>query len=354
MDGMTQITSKDVARLAGVSRSTVSLVLNKVSTVKIAAQTREKVLKAAEELNYQPNMLAQSLKTNRSKIIGLLIPSIANPFFSSLAQSVEDFAMENGYNVFLCNTFCDQVREETYIRTLVGKQVDGIIVAASVENPLVLNEAQQRKIPIVTFDRRIEDNEFDCICFDNVKGSEMAVNYLFSLGHRQIGFITISTNSASHSERLTGYKNAHEKAGIPINNRYIKDGRYQNKRIKLYNFEMDVGFELAAELLKECPEVAAIFAVNDLVALGALRLGQKGIRIPEDLSVIGFDNISLTEMVTPALTTINQPIYQMGQQAAKLLIGKISEGKNYLVEPKHSLLFSSELVVRDSCIRMEK
>jgi LacI family transcriptional regulator len=351
---MSQVTSKDVARLAGVSRSTVSLVLNKVTTVKIAPETREKVLKAARELNYHPNVLAQSLKTNRSKIIGLLIPSITNPFFPFIAQGVEDIAVASGYNVFLCNTFRDQVKEENYIETLVGKQVDGIIVAASVHNPSILNEARKRKIPIVTFDRRIENEGFDCIHFDNIKGGEMAVNYLFSLGHRNIGFITTSTDTSSHIDRLAGYKDAHEKAGIPVNNHYIRNDKYQNKGDKSNIYEMNAGLKLAAELLEQCPEVTAIFAVNDTIALGALKLGQKGIRIPEDLSVIGFDNISLTEMVTPTLTTIAQPTYQMGQQAAKLLISKIMSGANDFQEPKQLLIFSPELIERKSCARNVK
>jgi LacI family transcriptional regulator len=349
---MSQITSKDVARLAGVSRSTVSLVLNNVSTVKIAAETREKVLKAARELNYRPNVLAQSLKTNRSQIIGLLIPSITNPFFPAVAQGVEDVAVANGYNVFLCNTFRDRVKEENYIQTLVGKQVDGIIVASSVHNPLFLQEAQRRKIPIVTFDRRIENNGFDCIHFDNVKGGEMAVNYLFSLGHRNIGFITTSMHSSSHSERLTGYKNAHQKAGIAVNHNYIKDDKYQNKGVKGNNYETNVGFKLTAELLEQCPEITAVFAVNDLTALGVIKLGQRGIRIPEDLSVIGFDNIYLTEMITPTLTTIAQPTYQMGRQAAQILIAKLMSDRNdhdEFKDPWHLLRFAPGLVVRESC-----
>jgi LacI family transcriptional regulator len=348
---MPQITSKDVARLAGVSRTTVSLVLNNVTTVQIAAETREKVLKAAEELNYRPNMLAQSLKTNHSKIIGLLIPSIINPFFPSLAQGVEDFAVASGYNIFLCNTFREQSKEENYIETLVSKQVDGIIVASSVQNPLIFKEAQQRKIPIVTFDQRIENNDFDCVQFDNIKGGEMAVDYLFSLGHRHIGFITTSMRSSSHIDRLTGYKNAHEKAGVAVNNHYIRDDKYQNKGIKPHNYETNVGFKLAAELLEQCPDVTAIFAVNDLTALGVIKLGEKGIRIPGDLSVIGFDNIYLTEMITPALTTIAQPVYQMGRQAAKLLIAKIMHDVNDSKDPQHLLIFSPELIVRDSCAR---
>jgi LacI family transcriptional regulator len=345
---MSQVTSKDVARLAGVSRSTVSLVINNVSNVQIAAKTREKVWKAARELNYRPNVLAQSLKTNRSKIIGLLIPSITNPFFPFIAQGVEDIAVENGYNVFLCNTFRDQVKEENYIQTLVGKQVDGIIVASSVHNPVILKEAQQRKIPIVTFDRRIEADGFDCIYFDNIKGGELAVDYLFSLGHRNIGFITTTTNTASHSDRLTGYKKAHEKAGIAVNDRYLKDDRYQNKGVKSNIYEMNIGQKLAGELLEQCPEVTAVFAVNDVIALGVMKLGQKRIGIPRDLSVIGFDNISLTEMVTPTLTTIAQPTYQMGRQAAKLLIAKIMDAADYK-GPQRLLTFSPELIVRDSC-----
>jgi LacI family transcriptional regulator len=351
---MSQITSKDVALLAGVSRSTVSLVLNNVATVKIAAKTREKVLKAARELNYHPNVLAQSLKTNCSRIIGLLIPSIINPFFPYIAQGVEDIAVASGYNVFLCNTFRDQAKEENYIETFVSKQVDGIIVAFSVENPLILKEAQQRKIPIVTFDRRIENSNFDCIQFDNIKGGELAVNYLFSLGHRNIGFITTSINSSSHGDRLTGYKNAHEKAGIAVNKSYIKNDKYQNKGNKSNIYEMNVGLRLAAELLERCPEVTAIFAVNDLIALGVSKLSQKGIRIPEDLSVIGFDNIILTEMITPTLTTIVQPTYQMGQQAAKLLIAKMTRKADCFTDPKQVLIFAPELIVRNSCAQNGK
>jgi LacI family transcriptional regulator len=347
---MPQVTSKDVARLAGVSRSTVSLVINNVSNVQIAAKTREKVWKAARELNYQPNVLAQSLKTNRSKIIGLLIPSITNPFFPFIAQGVEDIAVASGYNVFLCNTFRDQVKEENYIETLVGKQVDGIIVAASVHNPAILGEAQKRRIPIVTFDRRIENDGFDCIHFDNIKGGEMAVDYLFSLGHRHIGFITTSMNTASHIDRLTGYKNAHQKTGLPVNDQYIRNDKYQNKGDKSNVYEMNVGQRLAAELVAQCPEVTAIFAVNDVIALGVMKLGQKGICIPRDLSVIGFDNISLSEMITPTLTTIGQPTYQMGCQAAKLLITKIMDGADYQ-EPQRLLTFAPELIIRDSCAR---
>jgi LacI family transcriptional regulator len=351
---MPQITSKDVARLAGVSRSTVSLVLNKVSNVKIAPETREKVLKAARELNYHPNVLAQSLKTNRSKIIGLMIPSIANPFFPLIAQGVEEIAAENGYNVFLCNTFRDQAKEENYIRTFVGKQVDGIIIASSVGNSLILQEAQKRKIPIVTFDRKIENMGFDCIYFDNIKGGELAVDYLFSLGHRNIGFITTSTKTTSHGDRLTGYKNAHKKAGIAVNENYIRDDKYLNTVDKSNIYEMNIGLKLAAELLGRCPEVTAIFAVNDSVALGVIKLSQNGMRIPEDLSVIGFDNISLAGIVTPRLTTIAQPMYQMGRQAAKLLITKIVRNKDEKKEPMHLLTFSPELIVRDSCFSNRK
>jgi LacI family transcriptional regulator len=206
---------------------------------------------------------------------------------------------------------------------------------------------------MVNFDRRIVDNsDFDCVHFDNIKGGEMAVDYLFSLGHRHIGLIMTAALSASHIDRLTGYKNAHQKAGIPVNNRYIKDDQYQNKGIKADNYETNVGFKLAAELLEQCPEVTAIFAVNDLTALGVIKLGQKGIRIPGDLSVIGFDDIYLTEMITPTLTTIAQPTYQMGRQAAQLLIAKLTSGRNdhdAFKDPWRLLRFAPELIVRESC-----
>ncbi len=351
---MPQITSKDVARLAGVSRSTVSLVLNKVPNIQLASETREKVWKAAQELNYQPNVLAQSLKTNRSKIIGLIIPSITNPFYPSIAQGVEDIAIENGYNIFLCNTFRNQAKEENYIKTLASKQVDGTIFASAVLNLSGLEELHKRKIAIVTFDKRIDNNDFDCIQFDNVKGGEMAVNYLFSLGHRNIGFISTSFASASHIDRLAGYKKAHAEAGFPVNPNYIREDKDHNKVNLQTNYEQNIGLKLASELLEECPEVTAIFAVNDVTAMGVIKLKQKGVRIPEDLSVIGFDDIFIAEMLDPPLTTIVQPIYKMGQQAAKLLISMIEGKEKDSKEPRHVLIYSPELMIRNSCRPLDK
>lgn len=346
---MSQVTSKDVAKLAGVSRSTVSLVLNN-SNMPISQETRQKVLKASKELNYQPNMLAQSLKTNRSKIIGLIIPSITNPFFPSIAQGVEEIAVENGYNIFLCNTFKDPLKEENYIKVLASKQVDGIIFASSIQSPHILKDLQKRKIAIVTFHKPTDNHDLDCILFDNVKGGEIAVNYLLDLGHKNIGFISTSITTPSHIARLNGYKNAYEKAGIPLNLKYIREDKYINKTNLRTNYEQDIGLKLALELLEECPEVTAFFAVNDLTAMGIIKLKQRGFRIPEDISVIGFDNIYISEMIDPPLTTIQQPTYKMGQRAAELLIAKISE-KEKEDEPKHMMVFSPELIIRGSCAK---
>jgi LacI family transcriptional regulator len=345
---MPQTTSKDVAKLAGVSRSTVSLVLNN-SNMPISEETRQKVLKAAKELNYQPNMLAQSLKTNRSKIIGLIIPSITNPFFPSIAQGVEEIAVENGYNTFLCNTFKDPIKEENYIKALTSKQVDGIIFASSIQNPHILKELQKRKIAFITFDQSTNN---DCILFDNVKGSEMAVDYLFSLGHKNIGFISTSITTPSHIDRLEGYKKAHEKAGIPLNPKYIREDKYINKTNLKTNYEQNIGGKLASELLEQCPEVTAIFAINDLIAIGVIKLKQSGLRIPEDISVIGFDDIYMSGMVDPPLTTIRQPTYKMGQRAAEFLISKMS-GEENEDEPKYMMIYSPELIIRDSCVKRQ-
>lgn len=185
---MAQITSKDVARLAGVSRTTVSLVLNGIPNSRIPDETRQKVLKAAEELKYQPNVLAQSLKTKRSKIIGLVIPSITNPFFPSIAQGVEDIANEHGYNIFLCNSFRDPEKEKGYIQALASKQVDGIVFTSITYNVDYIRELRRQGVAIVAFDRRINDNNVDSVLFDNLKGGEMAVEYLLSMGHKNIAF----------------------------------------------------------------------------------------------------------------------------------------------------------------------
>lgn len=344
---MGQVTSKDVARLAGVSRTTVSLVLNNIPNSRIPEETRRKVLKAAQELNYQPNVLAQSLKTKRSKIIGLVIPSITNPFFPSIAQGVEDVANAHGYNIFLCNSFRDPEKEKGYIRALASKQVDGIIFTSITYNVDYIRELRNQGVAIVAFDRRINDNDVDSVLFDNFKGGEMAAEYLLGMGHKNIAFLSGPTNISSRSDRLEGYKNALKKAGIDINPLYIFLDDFMEEEGRDTNYEVEAGYRMALRVLEDHPEVTAIFAVNDMTAIGVLKaIREKRLKVPTDISLIGFDNIILADLIDPPLTTIKQPKYKMGKAAAELLISRL-EGLS-VTGPKHTLLFPPELVVRES------
>ena len=259
---MRNVTSKDVARLAGVSRTTVSLILNDAPNVRISQETREKVLRAARELKYHPNALAQSLKTKRSKIIGLIIPSITNPFFPSIAQGVEDAAVENDYNIFLCNSFRDPEKEKSYIRTLAGKQVDGIIFTSLTYSQEMIKELRQRGVAMIAFDRRVSDEDVDSVLFDNVKGAEMAVEHLISLGHRLIAFLSGPTNISSRKDRLDGYQKALTDSGIPVNPAYIIIDEHHERESLNTNYEVEAGFRKANEFLNRFPEVTAIFAVK--------------------------------------------------------------------------------------------
>lgn len=345
---MARVTSKDVAKKAGVSRATVSLVLNNVPNARISNQTRQKVLAAAQKLNYSPNILAQSLKTRRSKIIGLIIPSITNPFFPSIAQGVEDVAVANGYNIFLCNSFRNAEKENSYIRALAGRQVDGIIFASMTYNPQAVQKLQKDGMSIVAFDRRIIDTEVDSVMFDNTKGAEMAVEHLLSLGHRKIAFLSGPLHISSRQERLEGYKKALKKHGLPLKPEYILQDNFEEKEGRDTSYEMEAGFRMAERLMQELPEVTGVFAVNDMTALGVLKsVKAKGLHVPRDLSLIGFDDIILAEMSDPPLTTIKQPKYEMGKAAAELLISRLDGKKQF--ESRHLLLFSPELVERSSC-----
>lgn len=344
---MSKVTSKDVAIKAGVSRATVSCVLNNSKRVRISPETRKKVLEAAAELKYYPNVLAQSLKTKRSKIIGLVIPSITNPFFPSIAQGVEDVAVEHGYNLFLCNSFRNRDKESSYIDALASKQVDGIIFASMTYSAQAIQRLQDSDVRIVAFDRRISLEDVDAVLFDNRKGAEIAVEHLISLGHKNIAFLSGTTQVSSRQARLDGYKASLENHGLSVNPKFIlqdKHHEYENRRS---NYEIDVGYRLGKQLIEKNPEVTAIFAVNDMTALGALKAVRSlGLKVPRDISLVGFDDIMMSELTDPPLTTVAQPKYEMGRAAAELLISRLEDEK---ASARHLLVFPPELIVRKSC-----
>ncbi|AAM23502.1 LacI family transcriptional regulator [Caldanaerobacter subterraneus subsp. tengcongensis MB4] len=329
------VTIKDIARLANVSVTTVSRVINN-KPEGVSEETRQKILKLVKELGYQPNAIARGLVTKKTKTIGLIIPDISNPFFPDIARGVEDSAHIYGYNVFLCNTDDNLEKESEYIRALKEKYVDGIIfTSSSIPKHEHIIELVESGIPVVIMDRRVDSENIYGVFLDNYEGGYIATKHLIDLGHEKIGCITGPLYTKSAKERLEGYKKALLDSGIKIDEKLIFEGDYK----------INGGIIGAERLLKDNKDMSAIFACNDLMAYGAYKtIRSFGYKIPDDISVVGFDDIQLSQILEPQLSTIKQPAYDMGLTAARMLI-KLIEGKKL---KKKIINFRPQLVIRQS------
>ncbi|WP_053364878.1 LacI family DNA-binding transcriptional regulator [Bacillus sp. FJAT-27245] len=300
---------KEVAKYAGVSVATVSRVLNDKGYV--SEEARKRVQKAIDELDYRPNAVARSLFKKTSKTIGLLVPDIVNPFFPELARAVEDTLSRLGYTVILCNTDENREKEQGYLEMMMQKYIDGMIVASN-----TLNAAQVTKynIPLVSIDREIS-KELPSIMVDNKKGASMAVSFLKKKGRKRIAHLRGPRYIPNAVERCAGYL---EEVGHEpwFEETYIADG----------NYDMKTSIQSTLRLLQRHPEIDAIFAGNDLSAIGAIKAIHKlGKEVPSDIAVVGFDGIMLSESTTPELTTVAQPIYELGELAATTLVKIIEQ-----------------------------
>ncbi|NBI07107.1 LacI family DNA-binding transcriptional regulator [Senegalia massiliensis] len=313
------MTIKKIAQLANVSTATVSKVINGKDKY-ISEATKLKILKIVEQEGYVPNGIAKSLKIKKTKTIGIIIPDVMNLFFSELARGVEDAAEKRGYTVILCNSDNKESKEEKYIQMLQEKKVDGIIITAP-ENR-THQSIKIQDIPLVLVDRDIgtqTDQKIGRITVDNRDGAYKATKYLIENGCREIGMISSNYKNKPSADRIKGYEKALDESNINIE---------QNK-IFLENYTIESGYNGAKKILKET-EVDGIFCGNDLIAIGAIKaLREKDIRIPEQVKIIGFDDIQISQYMDPPLTTIRQPIYQMGEESVKMLISLIkNKGKN--------------------------
>ncbi|WP_029688180.1 LacI family DNA-binding transcriptional regulator [Thermoanaerobacter sp. A7A] len=327
------VTIKDIAKLANVSITTVSRVINNKSEG-VSEETRNRILQLVKELGYQPNAIARGLVTKKTKTIGLIIPDISNPFFPDIARGVEDSAHIYGYNVFLCNTDDNLEKESEYINALKEKYVDGIIfTSSSIPKHEHIMELVKSGIPIVIMDRRVDSEDIYGVFLDNYEGGYIATKHLIDLGHKKIGCITGPLYISNAIERLEGYKRALVDNEIEVDNRLIFEGDYK----------INSGIIGAEKLLEH--EVTAIFASNDLMAYGAYKaIRSYGYQIPDDISIVGFDDIQLSQILEPQLTTIRQPAYDMGLTAARMLI-KLVEGKKL---KKKIINFRPQLIIRQS------
>jgi len=326
---MMKTTIKDVAKLANVSKATVSRVINNKGNV--SPKVIERVREAIKQLEYVPSGVARSLINKTTGLIGLLIPDIVNPFFPALARGVEDAAHQYGYTVVLCNSDNDIQTEERYIEKMQQQSVDGMILVTANWLP-ISNRLSRMQFPIVICDRYKKDMLMDSVTVDNFLAGFEATEYLIHKGHKDIVYISTSDSIDSIWQREKGYKAAMKKHSLNINVQYG-------------SLSIESGFLVTEQLLRSHIP-SAIFTANDLVALGAMKaIQQKGLRIPEDIAILGCDDIMFASISSPTLSTIQQPAYQMGVKAMELLVQKINGDttvKNITLEHKLILRESTE------------
>ena len=331
---------RDVAELAGVSVSTVSHVINETRFVR--EDTQAKVLAAMKDLGYQHNRLASSLrrKDKRTNTMGLLIPDSTNPFFAEVLRGVEDACYDAGFSVFLCNSDNDPEKEYNYIEVLIGKQIDGIVLVSAGTYGESLSLLKEKALPFVLVDRKVSGSENDSVLADNKVGGYQATKYLIELGHKRIGCIGGPSLLNPSAARVDGYKQALAEYDLLDENLIFRG-----------DFRAQSGTDASRAMFELENPPTAIFACNDMMALGALHAADEAnLNVPNDISIVGYDDIPLASFTRPQLTTIAQPGQEMGLEAAKMLISRID---NPNLPPRQKLL-STLLVVRNSCRNREE
>lgn len=306
-------TMKDIARLAGVSTSTVSHVINKSRFV--SDEIAERVNNAAQQLNYAPSALARSLKMNRTKTIGMLVTTSTNPFFGEVVKGVERSCYHQGYNLILCNTEGDNQRMKASINTLLQKRVDGLLLMCStLEGERLDVFDRYPDIPVVVMDWGPILFASDKIQDNSLQGGYMAAKHLIECGHKEIGCITGPLIRHQAQMRYEGYKRALAEAGLGIHPDWIIES----------DFECEGGYQAFEKLYERGKLPSALFVCNDMMAMGVIQAAsQRGLRVPDDLSLIGYDDVHIAKFMTPALTTIHQPKYRLGKAAVDTLLYRL-------------------------------
>ncbi|MBD2250770.1 LacI family DNA-binding transcriptional regulator [Nostoc parmelioides FACHB-3921] len=331
-----KISIEDIARKAGVSHSTVSRALR--DSPLISSQVREDIKKLAQEMNYVPNAIAKSLQTQRTYTVGVVVTSIADPFFGELVEGIEQIARLAGLNVLLSASHGDFEQEIGAIENFHYRRVDGILVADSRISKQYTKQLTQFTVPTVLINIDTEDQgkTFHSVAIDDRLGGSLAVEHLIEMGHTSIAYLGVGDGSKADQQRLEGYRIAMNQAGLPQNPAWVAI----NQDPKIIN-DIDIGKKMLPQLVEA--GVTGIFCYNDMVAIGALLACKElSISVPEDLSLVGFDNIALSSYITPPLTTVSQRMLEMGESAMTMLVDLL-QGK--AVE---NLLLSPFLVKRDS------
>ncbi|QKS70659.1 LacI family DNA-binding transcriptional regulator [Paenalkalicoccus suaedae] len=330
-------TIKDIAKIAGVSVTTVSRALNGYSDV--SEKTRSRVEQVAKELKYSPNAVARTLVMNKSKTIGLLVSDLnragaKDMFTYEVMCGINDSVSDEDYDLILFSTNHDKQQVKTYTQLCQERQVEGVIMQGVRMNDTYLTEIMDSQIPCVLIDVELEGDSVGYVSTDNVFGAQMAVKHLVNLGHKKIGFINGHDQALVSKKRREGYEKELTSAGITIDESLIANGEFNELQAEI----------VARDILTKHQDITAFFCASDLMALGAMRaIQQKGLRIPEDISIVGFDDITLAQYTSPPLTTVSQDKYQMGYVAAKLLIGMLTNS-----DQARKTILDNQLIKRGS------
>ncbi|MGD8624172.1 MAG: LacI family DNA-binding transcriptional regulator [Anaerolineae bacterium] len=328
-----RITMSDVAREAGVSLMTVSRVVNDKDDVSQA--TRQRVLQVIDRLGYRPSGIARGLATKRTGTLGLVVPDVANPFFSELARGAESIAYAAGYNVFLCNTEEDPARELRVLQSLEEKRIDGLVLCSSRLERDALRRAVSHFAAVVLVNRPLDEPGVSKVFVDDVAGGLAVTRHLLAAGHRRIGFLAGPAASFSGRRRLQGYRAALSEAGLTYRAEWLRHGAPS----------AEGGHRAARQLLADSSDLTALFCYNDLVAVGALQAcAELDRRVPDDLAIVGFDDIPFAALVTPPLTTCRVPRHELGARAVRLLLDRF-RGE---ADGDREVVLRPELVVRAS------
>jgi LacI family transcriptional regulator len=330
-------TIRDVAKRAGVAPITASRALNDAGYV--SAETRTRVRRAAAELNYVPNMLANSLRSNRTHTLALVLSDISNPFWTTVARGVEDEASRCGFTVIYCNTDADERKQAQYISMLLRRRVDGVLLVPSSASGESVRVLQAQNVKVVVLDHLLKDVSVDVVRGASCEGARRLVDHLIELGHRRIALLTGSAELFTAQERATGYREALQAAQIAVDESLMLFG----------NYTVDSGAALTARILQMQPRPTAIFAANNFLAAGALRtLYQEGLRVPADISLTSFDDLPFEYLLNPFLTVVKQPAYELGSTAGRLLLQRIDHPDE---TARQEIVLPTEMVIRSSTAR---
>ena len=335
-------TLRDVASAAGVHPATASRALNPGTRLLVSEETAQRVTEVAERLGYRPNPVARSLRTRRSHTIGVLIPDLNNPLFPPIIRGIEDRLAERGYVALIGNTDADPGRERLVFDQMRARHVDGFVLATATLNSPILAEAAEAELPVVLMNRTAQDYPFSSVSVDNEQGVRAAVAHLVALGHTRIGHIAGPQDISTGTARLRGYREAMNSHGLTAGADVIYATGYT----------VEEGLRCGRELLEATSDLTALVAANDMLAIGCYgALDELGLRCPEDVSVIGFNDMPFVDRLRPPLSTVRFPHTQVGTEAARLLIERIETGEG---SPVKILYLAPELVARGSTMVIEQ